>query len=79
LAFLLIAAEAHEVVDADALLPRIVADRLIADTAFDSDARLHESGALANRSSSRRGQIASPRDDDRELLQEGHLIEHFLL
>jgi transposase len=37
LAFLLTAGPAHDLAGADALLPQMTADRLIADKAFDAD------------------------------------------
>jgi transposase len=58
LAFLLSAGQAHDLVGADALLPQMAADRLIADKAFDADARVREPLARAGKSAvkSRRDQ-----------------------
>jgi len=42
LAFFLTAGQAHDLVGADALLPQMAADLLIADRAFDADKRVRE-------------------------------------
>ncbi len=42
IAFFLTGGEAHDLVGADHLLPTIEADTLIADKAFDADARVLE-------------------------------------
>jgi len=79
LAFLLTGGQAHDLVGADALLPQMAADQLIADKAFDADARVLEPLARAGKSavipplSNRR----VPRDFDRERYKERHLIENF--
>ena len=77
--FFLTPGQAHDLVGADALLPLLVADTLIADKAFDADARVLELLAAANKvavippSSSR----SSRRPYDRELYKARHLIENF--
>ena len=47
LAFLLTPGQAHDLVGADALLPQMAADLLIADKAFDADKRVREPLAAA--------------------------------
>ena len=77
--FFLTPAQAHDLARADALLPLLVADTLIADKAFDADARVLELLAAANKvavippSSSR----SSRRPYDKELYKARHLIENF--
>ena len=79
LAFLLTAGQVHDLAGADALLPQMAADRLIADKAFDADARVLEPLARAGKSAvipqlpNRR----TPREFDRHLYKERHLIENF--
>ena len=77
--FFLTPGQAHDLAGADALLPLLVADTLIADKAFDADARVLEPLAAANKvavippSSSR----SSRRRYDKELYKARHLIENF--
>jgi transposase len=79
LAFLLTAGQSHDLVGGDALLPQMTADRLIADKAYDADARVLKPLARAGKAAvipppaNRR----VPRDFDRELYKERHLIENF--
>ena len=47
--FLLTPGQAHDLAGADALLPLVVADIVIADKAFDADARVIEPLAAANK------------------------------
>jgi transposase len=79
LAFLLTAGQAHDLAGADALLPSMVADRLIADKAFDADARVLEPLARAGKSAviPPRPNRLTPREFDREVYKERHLIENF--
>ena len=64
---------------ADAFLPDLAADTLLADKAFDADARVIEPLAAANKvavipsKSNRKVQ----RHDDKELYKARHLIENF--
>src|SRR5271154_1740819 len=67
LAFRLTAGQTHDLVGADALLPQMAADRLIADKGYDADARVIPP----------RSNRLAPRDFDRELYKERHLIENF--
>jgi transposase len=77
--FALSPGQAHDLEGADALLPGLEADALIADKAFDAKARvlqpLEEAGKTAvippkaNRT--------NPRSYDKDLYQARHLIENF--
>ena len=71
--------EAHDLVGADQLLPTMEADTLIADKAFDADARVLEPLAAAGKTAviPPRSNRSSPRDYDRELYGARHLIENF--
>jgi transposase len=77
--FLLTPGQAHDLDGADALLPHMAADVLIADKAFDADKRVRERLAAAGKAAvippmtHRR----VPLDFDRELYKERHLIENF--
>jgi transposase len=78
-AFLLTAGQAHDLLGADALLPQMAADQLIADKAFDADARVREPLARAGKSAvipPRANRLAPP-DFDRHLYKERHLVENF--
>ena len=77
--FLLTAGQTHDLAGADALLPHMVAGRLIADKAFDADARVLEPLARAGKSAviPPHPNRLKPRDFDRHLYKERHLIENF--
>jgi transposase len=77
--FFLTGGEAHDLVGADQLLPTMEADTLIADKAFDADARVLEPLAAAGKTAviPPRSNRSSPRDYDRELYAARHLIENF--
>jgi transposase len=79
LAFLLTPGQAHDLVGADALLPHITADLLIADRAFDADKRVLEPLAAVGKSAviPPRPNRVAPREFDRELYKARHLIENF--
>ena len=79
LAFLLTPGQAHDLIGADALLPQMRADLLIADRAFDADARVLEPLAAAGKSAviPPRANRLAPRTFDRKLYKERHLIENF--
>ena len=71
--------QAHDLDGADQLLPNLQADALIADRAYDADERVMEPLSQA-------GKVAvippkpnrkNPRDYDRHLYKERHLIENF--
>jgi transposase len=71
--------QAHDLDGADALLPTIEADILIADKAFDVDKRVREPLESAGKTAvipSRRSR-ENPCDYDKELYKERHLIENF--
>ena len=79
LAFLLTGGQARDLAGADALLPHMAAGRLIADKAFDADARVLEPLAQAGKSAviPPRPNRVTPREFDRHLYKERHLIENF--
>ena len=64
---------------ADHLLPTMAADTLIADKAFDADLRVLAPLAAAGKTTviPPRTHRSLPRDYDRELYAERHLIENF--
>lgn len=76
---LLTGGQVHDLVGADHLLPMMQADVLIADKAFDAEARVIAPLAAAGKTAvippkaSRR----SPRDYDKHLYKSRHLIENF--
>ena len=79
LAFLLTPGQTHDLAGADALLPQMTADRLIADKAFDADQRVRQPLAAAGKAA-----VIPPRDHrrtvldfDPELYKARHLIENF--
>jgi transposase len=79
LAFFLTPGQAHDLEGADALLPRMKADILLADKAFDADKRVIEPLLAAGKTfvippkSNRK----TPRDFDKEMYKARHLIENF--
>jgi transposase len=78
-AFHLTGGEAHDLVGADQLLPDMDAHMLIADKAFDADKRVIDPLAKAGKTvviPSKANRV-TPRDYDRELYKERHLIENF--
>src|SRR5215468_10044148 len=77
--FCLTGGEAHDLVGADHLLPTMQADTLIADKAFDADARVLEPLAAAGKTAviPPRTNRSSPRDYDHQLYTARHLIENF--
>jgi transposase len=79
LGFFLTGGEAHDLVGADHLLPTMEADMLIADKAFDADARVLEPLAAAGKTAMipPRANRSSLRDYDRQLYGARHLIENF--
>jgi transposase len=79
LAFLLTPGQAHDLEGADAFLPQMQADTLLADRAYDADKRVIEPLLRA-------GKIPvipsvpgrkEPRPYDRDLFRARHLIENF--
>jgi transposase len=79
LRFLLTPGQAHDLAGADALLPQMTANQLIADRAFDADSRVLDRLAAAGKSAviPPRPNRLTPREFDRELYKERHLIENF--
>ncbi len=77
--FFLTGGQAHDLIGADHLIPTMQADTLIADKAFDADARVLELLAAAGKRSvipSKANRLI-PRDFDRDLYKARHLIENF--
>jgi transposase len=71
--------QAHDLAGADALLPAIEADILIADKSFDVDARVRQPLARARKTAvipTRQSRL-HPCDYDRELYKKRHRIENF--
>ena len=79
LRFRLTPGQAHDLAGADALLPQMTANLLIADRAFDADSRVLDRLAAAGKSAviPPRPNRSTPRQFDRELYKERHLIENF--
>ena len=79
LSFILTQGQAHDLEGADALLPDMAADTLLADKAFDADERVIEPLRVAGKTavippkSNRKIQ----RDYDKEIYKARHLIENF--
>ncbi len=71
--------QAHDLVGADHLLPSMQADLLIADKAFDADARVIEPLAAAGKTAviPPKANRRVPRDFDRDTYKARHLIENF--
>jgi transposase len=79
LAFLLTPGQAHDLAGADAFLPQMQADALLADRAFDADQRVIEPLLNAGKTPvipSMPGRT-KPRPYDRALFVARHLIENF--
>jgi transposase len=79
LGFALTGGQAHDLAGADALLPDMEAEALIADRAFDADARVLEPLAAAGKAAiiPPRQHRRQKRDYDRHLYKARHLIENF--
>jgi transposase len=79
IAFLLTPGQAHDLEGADAFLPSMQADALLADKAFDADERVIQPLLAAGKTPviPPKSQRKVPRDYDRDLYQERHLIENF--
>jgi transposase len=79
LAFFLTPGQAHDLDGADALLPQMVADTLLADKAYDADARVIEPLLAAGKSPvipPKRNRV-TPRPLDKAMYAARHLIENF--
>ena len=79
LAFFLTPGQAHDLQGADALLPQMQADTLLADKAFDADERLIEPLLAAGKSPviPSKSNRKVPRTLDKEMYKARHLIENF--
>lgn len=77
--FHLTGGEAHDLVGADHLLPEMQAETLLADKAFDADERVIQPLAAGGKTAviPSRANRKSPREYDRDLYRERHLIENF--
>ena len=77
--FALTGGQAHDLAGADALLPDMEAEALIADRAFDADARVLQPLAAAGTAAiiPPRQRRRQKRDYDRHLYKARHLIENF--
>ena len=79
IAFLLTPGQAHDLEGADAFLPQMQADALLADKAFDADQRVIQPLLNAGKTPvipSMPGR-KQPRPYDRDLFSARHLIENF--
>ena len=79
LRFLLTPGQVHDLTGSDALLPQMAADLLIADKAYDADARVIEPLTAARKATviPPRQNRTAPRQFDQELYKARHLIENF--
>ena len=79
LRFLLTPGQVHDLAGADALLPQMAADVLIADKAFDADQRVIRPLASAGKSAviPPKRNRTTPRPFDQELYKARPLIENF--
>jgi transposase len=77
--FHLTGGQEHDLTGADALLPGLEADALIADKAFDADQRVLEPLAEAGKTAviPPRKTRKTPRAFDKDLYKARHLIENF--
>jgi transposase len=79
IAFLLTPGQAHDLEGADALLPQMQANALLADKAFDADERVIEPLLAAGKTFviPPRSNRKTPRTFDTEMYKARHLIENF--
>lgn len=79
LAFFLTPGQAHDLDGADALLPSMTANTLIADRAFDADVRVIGPLTAAGKTAviPSKSSRLKPRAYDKGLYRERHLIENF--
>ena len=77
--FALSPGQAHDLEGADALLPALAADALIADKAYDAEERVIEPLARAGKAAVIPPKVnrRNPRPYDRDLYEARHLIENF--
>ena len=79
LGFFLTPGQAHDLQGADALLPHMKADTLLADKAFDADQRVIEPLQKAGKTCviPPKSNRKAPRPFDKEMYKARHLIENF--
>jgi transposase len=79
LAFYLTPGQAHDLDGADALMPLMAADMLLADKAYDADERVMKPLLAAGKTAviPPKSNRKNPRAFDKELYKERHLIENF--
>ena len=77
--FFLTAGQAHDLQGADALLPHMQADTLLADKAFDADQRVIEPLKAAGKTCviPPKSNRKTPRPYDKDIYKARHLIENF--
>jgi transposase len=77
--FALSPGQAHDLEGADALLPELAADALIADKAFDAEERMLKPLRQAGKTAviPPKGNRKEPRPYDKHLYKARHLIENF--
>ena len=80
LAFFLTPGQAHDLEGADALLPQMEADTVLADKAFDADERVIEPLLAAGKTAviPPKSNRKTRRDFDNDLYKARHLIENFI-
>lgn len=80
LAFFLTPGQAHDLEGADALLPQMEADTVLADKAFDADERVIEPLLAAGKTAviPPKSNRKTRRDFDKDLYKARHLIENFI-
>jgi transposase len=80
LAFFLTPGQAHDLEGADALLPHLKADTLLADRAFDADERVIKPLTAAGKTPVIPSKTTrkAPREFDKEMYKARHLIENFV-
>ena len=80
LAFFLTPGQAHDLEGADALLPQMKADTVLADKAFDADERVIEPLLAAGKTAviPPKSNRKTPRLFDKEMYKARHLIENFV-
>ena len=80
LSFFLTGGQAHDLEGADAFLPQMKADTLLADKAFDADKRVIEPLLASGKTPviPSKSNRTTPRAFDKEMYKARHLIENFV-
>jgi transposase len=80
LSFFLTGGQAHDLEGADAFLPQMKADTLLADKAFDADKRVIEPLLASGKTPviPPKSNRTTPRAFDKEMYKARHLIENFV-